>query len=138
MAPSRLRFSRERLAGLADAFVIAIAVSLPWSTSATGILVAAWAAALFPVVDWSGLRRTIMTRVIYGRDKAQLAARLQGESADEHRANGHLVGTGGEIAEQIQALGAAGVQGVMLQWLDSLDDIEGIEALGRAATTAVR
>ncbi|HET9715837.1 MAG TPA: O-antigen ligase family protein [Pseudolabrys sp.] len=61
MAPSRLRFSRERLAGLADAFVIAIAVSLPWSTSATGILVAAWAAALFPVVDWSGLRRTIMT-----------------------------------------------------------------------------
>jgi F420-dependent oxidoreductase-like protein len=83
------------------------------------------------------VRRSIMTRVIFGRDDAQLAARLQGENANEHRANGHIVGTAEEIAEQLRALDAAGVQGVMLQWLDDLDDIEGIEALGRAATSAL-
>lgn len=79
------------------------------------------------------IRRTLMTRVIFGRDEAQLAERLAGESADELRAAGRIVGTAAEIREQLRALSAAGVQGVMLQWLDGLDDIEGIVALGHAA-----
>jgi F420-dependent oxidoreductase-like protein len=79
------------------------------------------------------VRRTIMTRVIFGRNEEELAERLQGQSADEWREAGRIVGTAAEIPDQLRALEAAGVDGVMLQWLDGLDDIEGIEALARAA-----
>ena len=78
------------------------------------------------------VRRTLMTRVIFGKDDDQLAERLAGNSADELRAKGQIVGTAGEIPAQLHELEAAGVQGVMLQWLDDPDDIEGIAALGRA------
>jgi F420-dependent oxidoreductase-like protein len=82
------------------------------------------------------IRRSLMTRVIFGRDEEQLAQRLNGASADEVRAAGRIVGTAAEIPAQLRELEAAGVQGVMLQWVDDLDDIEGIEALGRAARSA--
>jgi F420-dependent oxidoreductase-like protein len=78
------------------------------------------------------VRRTVMTRVIFGRDDAQLAERLAGESVDELRAQGQIVGTAGQIPAQLRELEAAGVQGVMLQWIDDLDDIAGIAALGQA------
>jgi F420-dependent oxidoreductase-like protein len=80
------------------------------------------------------VRRTLMTRVIFGKDEDQVTERLAGESADELRGNGQIVGTAAEIPAQLRELEAAGVQGVMLQWVDDLDDIEGIGALGRAAT----
>lgn len=80
------------------------------------------------------VKRTLMTRVIFGRDEAQLAERLKGENPDELRAAGRIVGTAAEIPAQIRALEEAGVEGVMLQWIDDLDDVEGIAALGRAAT----
>jgi F420-dependent oxidoreductase-like protein len=82
--------------------------------------------------DPASIRRTLMTRVIFGRDEEQLAARLGESTADEERAKGRIVGTAAEIPAQLRELAAAGVQGVMLQWLDGLDDIEGITALGRA------
>jgi F420-dependent oxidoreductase-like protein len=81
------------------------------------------------------IRRTLMTRVVFGRDKGELESRLKGEDADTLRAAGHVVGTPEEIPPQLQAMEAVGVQGVMLQWLDDLDDIDGIVALGRAATS---
>jgi alkanesulfonate monooxygenase SsuD/methylene tetrahydromethanopterin reductase-like flavin-dependent oxidoreductase (luciferase family) len=80
------------------------------------------------------VRRTLMTRVIFGKDDDQLAERLAGESADELRADGQIVGTAGQIPAQLRELEAAGVQGVMLQCIDDLDDIEGIAALGDAIT----
>lgn len=79
------------------------------------------------------VKRTLMTRVIFGMDEDQLAERLGEENADELRAAGRIVGTAADIPDQLRALEAAGVQGVMLQWVDDLDDIAGIEALGRAA-----
>jgi F420-dependent oxidoreductase-like protein len=82
------------------------------------------------------VKRTLMTRIIFGRDEAQLAERLKGEDPDELRAAGRIVGTAAEIPAQIRALEAAGVEGVMLQWIDDLDDVEGIAELGRAATSA--
>jgi alkanesulfonate monooxygenase SsuD/methylene tetrahydromethanopterin reductase-like flavin-dependent oxidoreductase (luciferase family) len=78
------------------------------------------------------VRRTLMTRVIFGKDDDQLIERLAGESADELRGKGQVVGTARQIPAQLRELEAAGVQGVMLQWVDDLDDIEGIAALGRA------
>jgi alkanesulfonate monooxygenase SsuD/methylene tetrahydromethanopterin reductase-like flavin-dependent oxidoreductase (luciferase family) len=79
------------------------------------------------------VRRTLMTRVIFGKDDDQLTERLAGESADELRSKGQIVGTAQQIPAQLRELEAAGVQGVMLQWVDDLDDIEGIATLGRAS-----
>ena len=44
--------SRKNLATAADVLAVAIAVSLPWSTSATGILVGLWFFTLVPVLRW--------------------------------------------------------------------------------------
>ena len=52
---------RARLMRAADWLVIAIAVSLPWSTSATGILVVVWLIVLIPTLDWADVRRELLT-----------------------------------------------------------------------------
>src|SRR6185312_5107503 len=51
----------DRLSRLADFLAIAIAVSLPWSTSATSILVVLWLVALVPSLEWHDLRRVLAT-----------------------------------------------------------------------------
>ena len=53
------RFDRDRLARLADGLAVALAVSLPWSTSATGILVVLWLLALLPTVKLAELVREL-------------------------------------------------------------------------------
>src|SRR5262245_10470522 len=52
-------FDRSRLARAADWLAIAVAVSLPWSTSASGILIGIWVAAVIPTLDVQTLRRTM-------------------------------------------------------------------------------
>jgi hypothetical protein len=52
-------FDRARWERLADALAVAVAVSLPWSTSGTGILVVLWILALLPTLDLPSLRRTL-------------------------------------------------------------------------------
>ena len=54
-------FDRAGLARIADALVVAIAVSLPWSTSATAILLVLWLVTLVPTLDWPNVRRELMT-----------------------------------------------------------------------------
>jgi O-antigen ligase len=54
------RFDRALMARMADGLAAAIAVSLPWSTSATGILVAAWLIVALPTLDLGALRRTVL------------------------------------------------------------------------------
>ena len=54
-------FRGERWARLTDGVVIALAVSLPWSTSATGILLAVWLIVVIPTLDPATLRRTLST-----------------------------------------------------------------------------
>jgi len=49
------------LARLADWFAVGVAVSLPWSTTATGILVVAWLAAVLPTLDAAAMRRELAT-----------------------------------------------------------------------------
>jgi hypothetical protein len=53
--------SQKRLATGADYLAIAVAVSLPWSTSATAILVGVWFFTLLPVLRLEELRREILT-----------------------------------------------------------------------------
>src|SRR5688572_29543889 len=52
---------RERLTQLTDWLAIALAVSLPWSTSATGIIAALWLVVLIPTVNAADLRRVLAT-----------------------------------------------------------------------------
>src|SRR5664279_3928008 len=55
------RFDPARLARFADGLAVAVAVSLPWSTSATGILIVLWLFALVPTLDIRDLRREVAT-----------------------------------------------------------------------------
>jgi O-antigen ligase len=55
------RLDPTRFTRLADGLVVAVAVSLPWSTSATGILVVLWLLAVIPTLDWPSLRRELAT-----------------------------------------------------------------------------
>jgi O-antigen ligase len=54
-------FDRTRLARLADALAVAVVVSLPWSTTATSILVPLWLLALSPTLDTAAVRRELAT-----------------------------------------------------------------------------
>ncbi|NJN16796.1 MAG: TIGR03560 family F420-dependent LLM class oxidoreductase [Oscillochloris sp.] len=74
----------------------------------------------------SAVRRSLMTGSVYGRDEAQVQARLAGRDGDALRERGLLVGTADAVVEQIGKFAEAGVQRIMVQWLD-LDDLDGIE-----------
>ena len=52
-----------RLSKIADGFAVAVAVSLPWSTSATSILLVPWLLALIPTLAWSEVLRQLTTAV---------------------------------------------------------------------------
>jgi F420-dependent oxidoreductase-like protein len=77
------------------------------------------------------VRRTLMTRVVFGRTTADVERKLADETADQLRARGVIVGTGPEVAEQLGHLVEAGVQRVMLQWLET-DDLGGLEAMAQS------
>lgn len=53
----------SRLTKIADGLAVAVATSLPWSTSATGILLVLWLIALIPTLTWSATRRELTTAV---------------------------------------------------------------------------
>jgi len=78
----------------------------------------------------AGVHRSLMTGILFGRDDAEVAAKLapRGRTLDEYCASGGIGGTVNAIVEQLGRLAEAGVQRVMLQWLD-MDDIDGLAAL---------
>jgi hypothetical protein len=53
--------AKTRMTQIADGLMIAVAVSLPWSTSVTSILLAIWLIALIPTLEWAQLRRELLT-----------------------------------------------------------------------------
>ncbi len=61
MTPPAMMIDRKRLAQIADWLAVATAVSLPWSTSATSILLGAWLVAVLATLDIASLRREIAT-----------------------------------------------------------------------------
>jgi len=88
--------------------------------------------------DPYSVRRSLMTECVFGTDKTALQRRLSGRKrpVEELREAGLIVGTGGEIVDQLGEWEEAGVQRIMLQWLD-LDDIDGLEALAQAVLPQV-
>jgi O-antigen ligase len=59
--PCSFKSIRVGLVFLADGFAVWVAVSLPWSTSATGVLIVLWLLALLPTVDAAALQREVAT-----------------------------------------------------------------------------
>ena len=55
------RLDRAFFVRLADWLALGVAIALPWSTSATGICIAAWLIVLLPTLDWAALRRELTT-----------------------------------------------------------------------------
>jgi F420-dependent oxidoreductase-like protein len=76
------------------------------------------------------VRRTLMTRVVFGSTTAGVESKLAGASAAELRAGGIIIGTASEVTEQLGRLDEAGVERVMLQWLET-DDIDGLEDMAQ-------
>jgi F420-dependent oxidoreductase-like protein len=76
------------------------------------------------------VRRSLMTRVEIGDEAALMRKKTSTLSLDELRAKGLVLGTPGEIVEQLGTLAEAGVQRVMLQWLDQ-DNLDDLEVLAR-------
>jgi O-antigen ligase len=54
---------RKRLAQIADWAAVGVAVSLPWSTSATSIFLVLWLLTLLPTLDVAMVRREVETAV---------------------------------------------------------------------------
>lgn len=54
-------FDRVRWMRMADWLAVGVAISLPWSTTATGILITLWLVAVLPTLDVSELRRELKT-----------------------------------------------------------------------------
>src|ERR1700680_4509625 len=52
---------RIPFAAFADWFAIGVAASLPWSTSATGILIALWLVSVLPTLELATLRQELLT-----------------------------------------------------------------------------
>ncbi len=55
------RFDRSSLATLADWAAVAVAVALPWSTSAVGVAIALWLVVLLPTLDLASVKRELAT-----------------------------------------------------------------------------
>src|SRR5262249_43015388 len=52
---------RAGLARISEGLVVALAASLPWSTSATAILVVFGAVTFIPTANWADIRRELLT-----------------------------------------------------------------------------
>jgi alkanesulfonate monooxygenase SsuD/methylene tetrahydromethanopterin reductase-like flavin-dependent oxidoreductase (luciferase family) len=76
------------------------------------------------------VRRTLMTRAVFGRTDADVDRKLDGASRGELD-DAILVGTANEMVEGLGRLSEAGVERVMLQWLET-DDIDGLEAMSHS------
>ncbi|MEZ4868805.1 MAG: TIGR03560 family F420-dependent LLM class oxidoreductase [Caldilineaceae bacterium] len=76
------------------------------------------------------VRRSLMTRVIYGRTDEAIAAQLapMQATAAEARQRGVVIGRGQALTDQLGQIAEAGAQRIMLQWMD-LDDLDGLAGL---------
>ena len=83
------------------------------------------------------VRRTFMTRCVFGRAEADVERKLVDETTEEIRDAGGIVGTASEVVDQLGPLAEAGIERVMLQWLET-DDIAGLEALAHEVLPQLR
>lgn len=78
-----------------------------------------------------------MTRVVFGRDTAEVERKLGGSSRDEANKAGIVTGSADEIVDRLGALADAGVRRVMLQYMET-DDMDTLEELSENVLPALR
>jgi alkanesulfonate monooxygenase SsuD/methylene tetrahydromethanopterin reductase-like flavin-dependent oxidoreductase (luciferase family) len=78
------------------------------------------------------VKRSLMTRVFYGKDDADLKRRMDGvkSTKEELQARGIIAGTGSEIVDLLGKWSEAGCERIMMQWLD-YDDMAGLEEMAK-------
>jgi F420-dependent oxidoreductase-like protein len=84
----------------------------------------------------ASVRRSMMIFLRFGRDQADLDARLAARPIPEVLQRGTFAATPDSLKERLAALEAVGVQRVILDWMDDYDDVEGMAALGKAVSAA--
>jgi F420-dependent oxidoreductase-like protein len=87
----------------------------------------------------TAVKRSLMTRVLYGKDAASLNAKLAsvGRSREELQKVGIIAGNASQVVEHIGRVAEAGAKRIMLQWIE-LDDMDGLEALAREVLPQVQ
>lgn len=83
------------------------------------------------------VRRTLMTRVVFGRDAAEVERKLGGQSREAADAAGIVTGSADEVSSRLGALAEAGVQRVMLQYMET-DDMDSLEEISRSVLPQLR
>ncbi len=85
------------------------------------------------------VKRSLMTRVLYGKDEASLNAKLAsvGRSREELQKVGIIAGNASQVVEHIGRVAEAGAQRIMLQWIE-MDDMDGLEALAKEVLPQVQ
>ena len=73
------------------------------------------------------VRRTLMTRAVFGRTQAEVDRKLDGVAREDLNA-AVIVGSTDEFVDRLGRLSDVGVRRVMLQWLET-DDLDGLEAM---------
>ena len=76
------------------------------------------------------VKRTLMTRVVFGRTRADVDRKLKAAGLDWAPA-GVVTGTENEVVEQLGRFAEAGVERVMAQWLE-VDDVDALEAMAHS------
>ena len=82
------------------------------------------------------VRRTLMTRGVFGRTQAEVDRKLDGVPRED-LPDAVVVGTADEFVDRLGRLSEAGVQRVMLQWLE-VDDVDGLEAMAHSVVRQLR
>ncbi len=82
------------------------------------------------------VRRTLMTRAIFGRTETDVDRKLDGVARDQLEP-AVIAGAPDEIVERLGNLSEVGVQRVMLQWLE-VDDLDGLEAMAHKVLPQLR
>lgn len=83
------------------------------------------------------VKRTVMSRLLIGRDDEKLAKKIDAEGLQSLRDRDAPVGTPDQIVEKLGQYQEAGIQGVMLQCLD-MDDISSLELIAAEVLPQVR
>ena len=76
------------------------------------------------------IKRTLMTRVVFGRTRADVDRKLEAAGLD-WAPSGIVTGTENEVVEQLGRFAEAGVERVMAQWLE-VDDIDALETMAHS------
>ncbi|HEY1298029.1 MAG TPA: TIGR03560 family F420-dependent LLM class oxidoreductase [Chloroflexota bacterium] len=84
----------------------------------------------------TSVRRSMMIFLRFGRDQAELDARLAAQPVPDFLQRSTWAATPEMLKERLAALEAVGVQRVILNWRDDYDDVEGMAALGKSLISA--